>query len=59
VPVVAGGDRVEFVPTTRRYHLPIAIHLWIAGEEHEQRAPLVLDRGGLRRLTSDAAPARS
>jgi hypothetical protein len=50
VPVVGDDGQVAFVATARRYHVPISIGLVLPGEYHEQRATLVLDRGGLRRL---------
>jgi hypothetical protein len=50
VPVLGDDGSVAFVEAPRRYHVPIAIALAYAGERHEERATLVLDRGGLRRI---------
>jgi hypothetical protein len=51
VPVMNQDGRVAFVAAARPYHVPIAIHLEVAGERIEQRATLVLDRAGVRRLS--------
>jgi hypothetical protein len=50
VPVAGAGGEVTFVASPRRYQVPIAIELTFGGERHEERAALVLDRDGLRRL---------
>jgi hypothetical protein len=50
VPVMDAAGRVQFVAATRRYHVPIRVRVEVAGERHEQRATLVLDRAGVRRL---------
>lgn len=50
VPVIDAGGQISFVAAARRYHVPIAIRLHVAGEHLEQRATLVLDRAGVRRL---------
>ena len=50
VPVTDAAGNVAFVATPRRYEVPIRVTLRAGGEEHEQQATLVLDRGGLRRI---------
>ena len=50
VPVIEPGGAVTFVAAARRYHVPISIRLEVAGDRHEERATLVLDRGGVRRI---------
>ena len=50
VPVADAEGNVAFVATPRRYRVPIRVTLKAGGEQHEQRATLVVDRGGLRRI---------
>ena len=52
VPVVDADGNVAFLATPRRYQVPILIELKVDGERHQQRATLVLDRGGLRRIAA-------
>jgi hypothetical protein len=53
VPVAADGE-VNFVPTPRRYQVPIEVALDLGGQRHLQRATIVIDRGGVRRLVTGA-----
>jgi hypothetical protein len=49
VPVLEDGA-VRFVAAQRRYHVPVSIRLSCAGAVHEERATVVLEKGGLVRL---------
>jgi hypothetical protein len=50
VPVKDASGRVAFMAAARQYRVPISIRVEVAGERHEQRATLVLDRSGVRRV---------
>ncbi len=45
---------VRFVAAQRRYHVPVCIRLSCAGAVHEERATVVLEKGGLVRLDAHA-----
>ncbi|HWE24733.1 MAG TPA: hypothetical protein VG496_12425 [Myxococcales bacterium] len=50
VPVTDGDGKVTFVSAPRRYQVPALVALAVEGVVQKQRATLVLDRAGLRRI---------
>jgi hypothetical protein len=50
VPVVEPDDHVHFVDAPRRYRVPLRVRVSHAGQHYEERAVVVLDKHGLRRL---------
>jgi hypothetical protein len=50
VPIVDPDQGVRFVDAPRRYRVPVSVHLSYGGETYEDRAVVVLDKNGLRRL---------
>jgi len=55
VPVTSAAGEVRFLDVARSYRVPIAVRVDVAGVRHEQRAVLVLDRAGVRRLSLEGA----
>jgi hypothetical protein len=56
VPVLDEQGRVGFAEAPRRYRVHVAVRVKILREMHEERATVVLDKGGLRRIEAGFAP---
>ena len=50
VPVTGEDGAVRFVGVARSYRIPIELRLTFAGERHEEKAEIVIDKSGLRRI---------
>ena len=56
VPILDSDGRVGFAEAPRRYRIHVAVRAKFQRESHEERATLVLDKGGLRRIEAGFAP---
>jgi hypothetical protein len=56
VPILDEQGHVGFAEAPRRYRVHVAVRVKILRETHEERATVVLDKGGLRRIEAGFAP---
>ncbi len=50
VPVMEGDGEVRFVEVPRSYRIPVELSVTFAGERHAEKAEIVADKNGLRRI---------
>jgi hypothetical protein len=58
VPVVGPDSHVRFVDAPRRYDVPVKVRVRYDDQSHEEKAVIVLDKRGLRRIDRNVGPTR-
>ncbi|MFL5373330.1 MAG: hypothetical protein ACJ78T_05030 [Myxococcales bacterium] len=57
VPVLDSSGRVSVIEAMRKYRVRVDVRVTFAGERHEHKAEIVLDKDGLQAIVAEAAKA--
>jgi hypothetical protein len=55
VPVLDSSGRVSVIEAMRKYRVRVDVRATFAGERHEHKAEIVLDKDGLQAIVAEAA----
>jgi hypothetical protein len=57
VPVIDGNGRISVIEAMRKYRVRVDVRATFAGERHEHKAEIILDKNGLQGIVSETSKA--